>query len=791
MTRLPLAPGATLTAHSAPGVGKLIEAPGNNKGVWVVGNARTGGGGGGTTTFSATIRLHTAAASLHGACVYAINYPPRGKYAAAGKVKLSGTPPFYLTFDDGSAATVLREAAKAPYPIPAGRTLTAFTDASLAPGDANCKTPAMQTLAVSALNYCEGSGVTLALKGTESGIIYQLYRNDVPQSNATLTGNGNPATFTGMFGAGTYSVQTVSDVFCPMIMNGIHTVVANPPLAITANTPAAICAGNTVALTATPGTGTTPAMTYTWNIGGTSSTTSVNSKTSQTLNATTTYTVQMKNSNGCISIVSVPASITVNPLPVVTANTPAAICVGNTALLTTTMGIGATSSMTYTWNIGGTSSTTSVDYKTSQALNAMTTYTVPLKNSTGCTGVVSSPAAITVNPLPVVTANAPAAFCAGNTVALTGTLGAGTTSAMTYTWNISGTSSTTSVNSKTSQALNATTTYTVQLKNSNGCTGVVSSPAVITVNPLPTVTDVTSATLRCGAGTISLRAIPSTGAQVQWYDAQIGGSLKQDVSSTSNTYTTTLSNKQILQYFAQAKNTSTGCLSAARTAVAVESRSTLTVRIAPQSTFTAAGATATTLIAEVNESANCTYTLNTTKSSSNQLTVYRSNAPSNSKYTINVENGACSATVTERVWWGLHGWPVKEWVELGNVVRTGLLEPSNERCANDITGNSGASWYKADDIYYASQSCLNNYPCQYPWRWPSVEDYRADVSFGINRYYLSGDLKGMSEKVGWWRVGSELHICGLDPGKGWVCPDGYNFADTYLFPAYVTCVVDK
>jgi hypothetical protein len=59
---------------------------------------------------------------------------------------------------------------------------------------------------------------------------------------------------------------------------------------------------------------------------------------------------------------------------------------------------------------------------------------------------------------------------------------------MTYTWNVGGTSSTTTGNSKTSQALTAATTYTVQLTNSNGCVGNVSSPATITVNALPAIT---------------------------------------------------------------------------------------------------------------------------------------------------------------------------------------------------------------------------------------------------------------------------------------------------------------
>jgi hypothetical protein len=59
---------------------------------------------------------------------------------------------------------------------------------------------------------------------------------------------------------------------------------------------------------------------------------------------------------------------------------------------------------------------------------------------------------------------------------------------MTYMWNIGGSTSTTNVNSTTSQALTASTTYTVQLTNAYGCVGAVSAPAAITVNPVPTIT---------------------------------------------------------------------------------------------------------------------------------------------------------------------------------------------------------------------------------------------------------------------------------------------------------------
>jgi uncharacterized protein (TIGR02145 family) len=155
--------------------------------------------------------------------------------------------------------------------------------------------------------------------------------------------------------------------------------------------------------------------------------------------------------------------------------------------------------MTYTWNIGGTSSTTTANVKTSQALAASTTYTVQLRNTNGCIGNVSAPATITVHPLPAATVTAKT-ICSGGTVTLSATLGAGTTTSMTYTWNIGGTSSTTTANVKTSQALSANTTYTVQLRNTNGCTGNVSAPATITLYPAVSPGAITSASITTTAG---------------------------------------------------------------------------------------------------------------------------------------------------------------------------------------------------------------------------------------------------------------------------------------------------
>jgi hypothetical protein len=53
-------------------------------------------------------------------------------------------------------------------------------------------------------------------------------------------------------------------------------------------------------------------MTYTWNVGGTSTTTTAPSLTTAALNATTTYSVSVKNANNCVSTAAT-GTITVNP----------------------------------------------------------------------------------------------------------------------------------------------------------------------------------------------------------------------------------------------------------------------------------------------------------------------------------------------------------------------------------------------------------------------------------------------------------------------------------------------
>jgi hypothetical protein len=76
-----------------------------------------------------------------------------------------------------------------------------------------------------------------------------------------------------------------------------------------------------------------------------------------------------------------------------------------------------------------------------------------------------------------------------------------------------------------------------------------------TINVLPTVTGSSGAS-RCESGTVTLTATPSSGAAIEWYEVSTEGS----INSTDNTYTPDVT--EIKTYYAQAKHSTTGCVSA-------------------------------------------------------------------------------------------------------------------------------------------------------------------------------------------------------------------------------------
>jgi uncharacterized protein (TIGR02145 family) len=124
MERLPVT-SATASA------GTVTKVPGNDKGVWVAGNARSAG------SFSATVRLFTTVSSVGGACAYASNYPPVGEYSSdAPMLSFTGTPMYDIQLAKSGGGSVTVRSGDTVL-LPCDYTVTSFTDATGAPGQLN------------------------------------------------------------------------------------------------------------------------------------------------------------------------------------------------------------------------------------------------------------------------------------------------------------------------------------------------------------------------------------------------------------------------------------------------------------------------------------------------------------------------------------------------------------------------------------------------------------------------------------------------------------------------------
>ena len=293
-------------------------------------------------------------------------------------------------------------------------------------------------------------------------------------SNVTLTGGG--ATSYTWSGGVTNAVSFIPTATTTYTVTGTNingcvntatiTVTVNPlPVVTATSTAAAICVGGSVTLT---GGGATS---YSWSGG-------VTNAVSFIPTATTTYTVTGTNINGCVNTAAI--TVTVNPLPVVTATSTApSICLGGSVTLA------ANGASNYNWMPGNISG-----FLVSVSPTATTTYTVTGTNINGC--VNTATITVTVNPLPVVTATSTApSICIGGSVTLAAN------GASNYNWmpgNLSG--------FLVSVSPTATTTYTVTGTNANAC--VNTATITVIVNPLPLVTANSTAPSICIGGSVTL-----------------------------------------------------------------------------------------------------------------------------------------------------------------------------------------------------------------------------------------------------------------------------------------------
>ncbi len=310
-------------------------------------------------------------------------------------------------------------------------TITGTTSGCSGTASASVTVIAIPIITVNSPTICDGQTAALTVSG---GTTY-LWSTGAAANSISVS----PAATT------SYTV-TGTTAGCSDSAAAIVTITPLPAISVNSAT---ICAGDTAVLTAAGGNA------FSWNTGDLTNTISVSPS------STITYTVT-GTALGCSNTAF--ASVTVNPIPVVTVNSPS-ICAGGTAILT------AYGASAYSWSTG------SVSNIINDSPAATTTYTVT-GSSLGCLGTAIS--IVTVNPFLSVNAAGTISICLGSSAFITAAAINGSGGPYTYSW-VPGLINTDSLVA-VSPAI--TTTYTVTAND--GCSPSASDTITVTVLPNPT-----------------------------------------------------------------------------------------------------------------------------------------------------------------------------------------------------------------------------------------------------------------------------------------------------------------
>jgi len=305
---------------------------------------------------------------------------------------------------------------------------------------------------------CVGQSTIVSGQGAQSYIWDNLISDNIsftPTATKTYT-------VTGTDGNGCVNTSSVS-----VVVNQLPTISALNQT---------ICLGQTTKLQGVGG------FSYVWG-GGISNNIDFNPT------STSVYTVTGTDINGCQNTAS--ASVTVNPLPTITA-TSQTICLGKSTVLNA---LGASS---YIWDNG-------VINNASFFPTSTKTYSVTGTDLKSCSN--TSTASVIVNQLPVVSVvTGPTILCVGQSTRVSGQ------GAQSYIWD-------NLINDNISFTPTATKTYTVTGTDGNGC--VNTSSVSVVVNALPTIKTVANPTTICLGESSTLTA--SGGLTYIWSNANANG----------------------------------------------------------------------------------------------------------------------------------------------------------------------------------------------------------------------------------------------------------------------------
>ena len=248
----------------------------------------------------------------------------------------------------------------------------------------------------------------------------------------------------------------------------------------------------------------------------------------------TSYTIVGTDGNNCVSANTATSNVTVNPLPVLSVNSPS-ICAGAIVNLSPTgAGVGGT----YTTGAVNGAGPFPVSPASSQS------YTFTGSTSFGCVSAITVTSNVTVNALPIINVNSPA-ICAGASANLIPT-GAGVGG--TYTMGVVNGAGPFIVSPASSQS------YTFSGSTAFGCISASSATSNVTVNPLPSIS-VNSPTMCAG---LSATLNPS--------GAGVGGTYTTGVLNGVGPFVVSPASSQSYSF---AGTTALGCVSSNTPAAAV------------------------------------------------------------------------------------------------------------------------------------------------------------------------------------------------------------------------------
>ncbi|MFN3852669.1 MAG: hypothetical protein ACK4NY_24790, partial [Spirosomataceae bacterium] len=286
---------------------------------------------------------------------------------------------------------------------------------------------------------------------------------------------------------------------CNDIQEIVVNVKPNPTVSVSSNSP--ICLNQTLNLSSTSTAGST----FSWvgpnGFNSTSQNPTINNATTA---ADGTYALTA-TLNGCTTTVT--TSVTIKPLPTVSASSNSPICQGTTLNL---MSLG-TAGSTFSWTGPNGFNSTLQNPSVSNVSTAATGTYIVTATLNGCTATAS--VAVSIRPVPVVTATNNSPICVGANLSLTA---AGGATGMTYIW--SGPNGFTS-NLQNPSITNATTAasgvYTLT-STASGCSAT--STTSVTVRPLPTASASSNSPI-CENTTLNLTGNGTAGSTYSWNGA--------------------------------------------------------------------------------------------------------------------------------------------------------------------------------------------------------------------------------------------------------------------------------